>query len=475
MAKKTHMALKVATFVALGCVLAAAPAFAQVDLGFDDCDCVGEDCRYAVYCPQYTQNLANSIAEEVVAEQRAAAPAASPPPPPPAPAAAPAPSAPVQPTRQGFLARLGSRLGRFATRFYESPAAAQLEVEVEEEAQLGPRIYMSDEEMIVCKSYEPAAGISEYTPTQSSISVPDMMDLVSMTVDMNVTHARVGALKIELEAKSGKQKPKKAILKPRGWGGSGQNMLSSTFDDQSDVNFPKAKGAPFSGSYRPKGKLKRFVRGKGYLASRGGTKGLWTLRVTDVGRNPDTRSAVINNWRINLCGKVDLTRERKPALSQDIWDEVERVEATEQPMPTSLACPGATLTEDGQCPLSAIDVVQSLLDGTYNSTIGTPGYQQEMMAGDEIASAQGILVPEIEGLPRGPWRQAYDDYVERFNTWADTLPKLSEYLQSLPETTWELAIGYVYFNWLCNAYQCAQAGTCGGAPQTNIPETLVIG
>jgi len=286
----------------------------------------------------------------------------------------------------------------------------------------------------------------------------------------------VGALKIELEAKSGKQKPKTAILKPRGWGGSGQNMLSSTFDDESGENFPKAAGAPFSGTYRPKGKLKRFIRGKGYKASRGGTKGLWTLRVTDVGRNPDTRTAVINNWRINLCGKVDLNREKAPSLSQDIIDSVaavDRVEATAQPMPTRVACPDATLTADGQCPLSAIDVVQSLIDGTYNSTIGTPGWHAEQAAGDEIAEAQGYL-PPIDGLPRGPLRTAYDDYVERFNTWADTLPKLSEYLESLPESTWELMIGYVYFNWLCTTLACIRDGNCGEVVN-NIPETFVIG
>jgi subtilisin-like proprotein convertase family protein len=454
---------KVATAVTVACMLTASTAVAQTDLGLDDCDCVGSHCNYPMYCPQFAEQQAAQQQQQVyeVATPDASAVAAPPPPP-----AAPAP-------RQGLFGRLGAgiggafpQLGRFAARFYTSPEAAQLAEE--EGVQLGPRIYMSDEETVVCKTYEPGAGVSEYNPTQSSIRIPDEMDLVSMTVDMNVSHSRVGALKVELEAKSGKGKARKAILKPRGWGGSGTNMLSTTFDDESDTNFPKASGAPFSESYRPKGKLKRFVRGKGVKASKGGTAGLWTLRVTDVGRNPDTRTAVINNWRLNMCGKVDLNRERTPILSQDI---IAQVEATEEPMPTNIACPGAILTEDGQCPLSAIDVVQSLIDGTYNTTYGSPGYQGD--AGDEIASAQGYL-PPIDGVPVGPVRQAYDDYVDRFNDWADTLPKLSEYLSTLPESTWELMIGYVYFNWLVGTLHCIRDGSCGTVVN-NIPETVVIG
>ena len=175
-----------------------------------------------------------------------------------------------------------------------------------------------------------------------------------------------------------------------------------------------------------------------------------------------------------MCGKVDMNREKTPVLSQDILETMERrSEATEEQMPVSLACPNAQLTADGQCPLNAVDVVASLLDGTYNSTYGRADWSEEA-SGDEIAQAQGFLIPEIDGLPRSPWRTAYDDYVERFNAWADTLPKLSEYLASLPETTWELTIGYVYFNWLIGTLECVHAGTCGTVVN-NIPETLVIG
>ncbi|QDZ24474.1 hypothetical protein HOP50_13g70130 [Chloropicon primus] len=445
---------KMMAIVAVAACVVTSPALAQVDLGLDDCSCEGPDCNYPVYCPQYTQHLAENIAAEVDHARQVEAPAPVAPP-------------PVAPTPAGGL------LGRFfggRTEQQQHSTAANTDTA----AALGPRIYMSDEEMIVCKSYEPSGGVSAFSPTQSSIRIPDEMDLVSMTVDLNVTHERIGALKVELEAKSGKRKPRKAILKPRGWGGSGQNMLSTTFDDESDVNFPKAQGAPFSESYRPKGKLRRFIRGKGYKAAKGGTKGMWTLRVTDVGRNPDTRTAVINNWRVNMCGKVDMNREKTPMLSQDILEAAERrAEATEEQMPVQIACPGATLTADGQCPLNAVDVVQSLLDGTYNSTYGIVGWNGEE-SGDEIAAAQGILVPEIDGLPRSPLRTAYDDYVDRFNAWADTLPKLSEYLTSLPSGVWELMIGYVYFNWLIGTLECVHAGDCGKVVN-NIPETLVIG
>mmetsp|Transcript_1996 Transcript_1996/g.7296 ORF Transcript_1996/g.7296 Transcript_1996/m.7296 type:complete len:461 (-) Transcript_1996:99-1481(-) len=453
--------MKVAALVAVACVLAS-PALAQVDIGLDDCSCEGPACNYPVYCPQYGQQLAaqNTVPEVAQPEAPAAA----------APVLA-APAAPAAPAPRGIFAGLAG----LAARFTGGAAPAYAPAAPNQGAQLGPRIYMSDEEMVVCKSYEPSAGVSKFNPMQSSIRIPDDMNLVSITVDMNVTHERVGALKVELEAKSGKRKPRKAILKPRGWGGSGQNMLSTTFDDESDANFPKAAGAPFSQSYRPKGKLQRFIRGSGYKAATGGAKGLWTLRVTDVGRNPDTRTAVINNWRLNVCGKVDMTREKTPVLSQDILEAAERqAEATEEQMPVNLACPGAILTADGQCPLNAVDVVASILDGTYNTTYGTTGYVDyaSYESGDEIATAQGL--PPIEGVPRGPLRTAYDNYVDQFNAWADTLPKLSEYLASLPSATWELGIGYVYFNWLIGTLECIHAGNCGSKVD-NIPTTFIIG
>ena len=77
-------------------------------------------------------------------------------------------------------------------------------------------------------------------------------------------------------------------------------------------------------------------------------------------------------------------------------------------------------------------------------------------------------------MPRGPLRTAYDNYVDQFNAWADTLPKLSEYLASLPSATWELGIGYVYFNWLIGTLECIHAGNCGSKVD-NIPTTFIIG
>jgi len=449
------MALRRSVFL-LMLALVATSALAQerhaVDLGLDDCTCEGEDCNYAPHCPQAATQ----------AHQQ-------PPPLQAQPAAAPA--APVEaPQPRGFFGRVRNGMGNFMSRWYDSDneEAREAMMNGAGEVQLGPRVYMSDEDLIVCKTYEPSTGVSNYSPTQSTIRIPDELDLTSVTVEMNVSHSRIGALKVELEAKSGKMKPRKALLKPKGWGGSGENLLSTVFDDEAESLFPaKAAQAPFSGAYKPKGKLRRFVKGKGVKAGKGGTFGAWTLSVADVGRNPDTRTAVINSWKLNVCGVANLYRDPAPLLSEDILSM-----ATAVQMPTEVACPhDATRTANGQCPLSAIDVMASLIEGSYNTTFGNPHYDSSEHDADAIA--QGYL-PPIEGLPQGPWRQAYDDYVERFNTWADTLPKFSNYLESLPSRTWELMVGYVYAGWLFSTLECIERGNCGEVVN-NIPSTIIIG
>lgn len=365
-------------------------------------------------------------------------------------------------------------MDRFWARWYDDPATSVTNAAANNAVQLGPRVYMDADEMRVCKTYEPKAGISKFDPSLSTIRIPDEMDLTDLSVEVDVSHARIGALKVELEAKSGKATPRKAILKPRGWGGSGENMLQTVFADDAEAVFPAAEGAPFTGSFKPKAKLARFVKGRGYKAARGGTFGAWTLRLTDMGRNAEGRTPVINNWKLNVCGVVNLNREKPAFLSDDIVE----AEAQAARTPAPLACPDAQLLDDGRCPPSAIDIVGSMIEGTYNQTYGVPGWTpeeaQEETAAAGTARAQGLVIPPLDGIPPPPLRQAYLDYVERFNAWADTLPKLSNYLESLPVSTWQLMITGLYASWGYSVLECIRDSTCGTTVD-NVPETIVIG
>ena len=53
-------------------------------------------------------------------------------------------------------------MGNFMSRWYDSDneEAREAMMNGAGEVQLGPRVYMSDEDLIVCKSYEPSTGVS---------------------------------------------------------------------------------------------------------------------------------------------------------------------------------------------------------------------------------------------------------------------------------------------------------------------------
>ena len=70
-----------------------------------------------------------------------------------------------------------------------------------------------------------------------------------------------------------------------------------------------------------------------------------------MGRNAEGRTPVINNWKLNVCGVVNLNREKPAFLSDDIVE----AEAQAARTPAPLACPDAQLLDDGRCPPSAID------------------------------------------------------------------------------------------------------------------------
>eukprot|EP01023_Acetabularia_acetabulum_P056621 TRINITY_DN6574_c0_g1_i5.p1 TRINITY_DN6574_c0_g1~~TRINITY_DN6574_c0_g1_i5.p1 ORF type:complete len:364 (+),score=85.73 TRINITY_DN6574_c0_g1_i5:2272-3363(+) len=156
-----------------------------------------------------------------------------------------------------------------------------------------------------CLSYA-VAGPSQATVgmLQSSIQVQDEFVVDHIRVTVNAAHRRIGALKVKLQALSQNAGFKEVTLKDTGLGRLGNDFVNTVFDDEAVNNFPSPKeDAPFSGTFRPSQSMDAILQGTGVTAAAGGSKGTWTLIFEDTAPNSENRPLMLENWRLDLCGK----------------------------------------------------------------------------------------------------------------------------------------------------------------------------
>ena len=133
-------------------------------------------------------------------------------------------------------------------------------------------------------------AIKDLTKTVSYITINQDIKITDLNVAVNVTHTYDSDLIISLKSPTG-------VISTLSYrrGGSGDNFLSTIFDDEATKAI-SAGIAPFSGSFRPETLLSRF---DGINA-----RGTWTLTVVDKARG-DTGK--LNSWALSISGATGAT------------------------------------------------------------------------------------------------------------------------------------------------------------------------
>lgn len=122
--------------------------------------------------------------------------------------------------------------------------------------------------------------------TTSTITVPTVMTLLDVNVQITISHARDQDLDVYLRSPDGTR-----VQLFTDVGGNGDNFTGTILDDQASLSIT-AGSAPFTGTYRPEGSL-AALNGEG-------SAGVWALEVSD-----DARSYVgtLNSWSLILTGE----------------------------------------------------------------------------------------------------------------------------------------------------------------------------
>ncbi|MCY2941986.1 MAG: S8 family serine peptidase, partial [Planctomycetota bacterium] len=171
------------------------------------------------------------------------------------------------------------------------------------------------------------SNIRDFTRTVSYISIAQDIKISDLDVLVDVTHTYDSDLIISLKSPAGVV----STLSYRR-GGSGDNFLSTIFDDEATKAISSGI-APFKGSFKPDTTLSVF---DGTNA-----KGVWTLTVEDKA-NGDIGK--LNKWAISLSGSTNLTAASK----------VRRFEG-EAPVAEAPAAPISAPSQGLDCPQSGIE------------------------------------------------------------------------------------------------------------------------
>ncbi|MFH1715915.1 MAG: proprotein convertase P-domain-containing protein, partial [Planctomycetota bacterium] len=130
-----------------------------------------------------------------------------------------------------------------------------------------------------------AAGVPVSIPDNgkrtSELDVRGIGMIEDLNVKLNISHSQASDLDVFLVAPDGTRVELFTDV-----GGSGDDFRDTTLDDEASVSI-KDGSAPFSGSFKPEGKLAN-LRGKDI-------HGVWTLEVTD---DSSSTSGTLNSWSL---------------------------------------------------------------------------------------------------------------------------------------------------------------------------------
>lgn len=131
-----------------------------------------------------------------------------------------------------------------------------------------------------------SVAIDQFQPTNvvSTIEVSNVSGTVQrVTVALDLLHTYTQDLRISLSSPNGQ-----TVLLVGNKGGSGDNFLQTTFDDDAPIGVAQAT-APFTGTFRPEGSLSTLTGGA--------PNGTWTLRVVDEAFQD---GGSLNRWSLSV-------------------------------------------------------------------------------------------------------------------------------------------------------------------------------
>jgi subtilisin-like proprotein convertase family protein len=171
------------------------------------------------------------------------------------------------------------------------------------------------------------AAIKDLTKTVSYITINQDITISDLNVAINVTHTYDSDLIISLKSPTGVV----STLSYRR-GGSGDNFLSTIFDDEATKAISSGV-APFTGSFKPETLLSAF---DGLNA-----RGVWTLTVEDKATYD---KGSLKNWAISLTGASQTATTVKKLDGED-------APVADAPAAEPIAAPSKGL----DCPRSGIE------------------------------------------------------------------------------------------------------------------------
>ncbi|MFT5324045.1 MAG: subtilisin-like proprotein convertase family protein [Planctomycetaceae bacterium] len=128
----------------------------------------------------------------------------------------------------------------------------------------------------------PFAIVNDGTIT-SQLVITDEIPIADLDVELDITHAFDGDLRVFLISPAGTRVELFTDL-----GGSGQGFTATVLDDESDISITTER-APFTGRFRPEGTLSDFD-GESIA-------GVWTLEITDTFF---LDGGTLNSWSLNV-------------------------------------------------------------------------------------------------------------------------------------------------------------------------------
>ena len=145
---------------------------------------------------------------------------------------------------------------------------------------------------------------SDVSDTVSSVMVPVMGEILSASVQMNLTHEKAGSAGLKLYFGNSPTDREHIVLKDPCAPDAmhcdhfGKDLENVLFSDEAIESFPQDENeAPFDGQYKPVQPLSITKVGEGVNAGEGGTFGRWTLEA----HIPGEEKAPDMEWPLQLC------------------------------------------------------------------------------------------------------------------------------------------------------------------------------
>lgn len=147
--------------------------------------------------------------------------------------------------------------------------------------------------------------ITDVSTIMSTLNVTGLAGTITdVNLTLNITHDFVSNLEATLISPTGSQIPLFSNV-----GGSGENFVNTTFDDEASTSITPSATSPFTDAFQPRGFL-GVVDGED-------PNGVWTLQIED---QVASNSGTLNNWSLKIATDVPVAPQRVLDIAVDNFD-----------------------------------------------------------------------------------------------------------------------------------------------------------